>query len=332
MNGRVGIVIIGRNEGDALPRTLRALRDAPGPMVYVDSASTDGSVAAARSAGIDVITLDSRTPLSAARGRNAGFAYLAERDADLGYVQFVDGDCMLDPTWLSRGIEELETHTDIAAVAGQVRELDDSRLLSRLLDMEWRRPAGDAPHCGGIFLVRADAFAQVGMFDQRLAAGEEPDLCRRLRAQGYRTVRIDAPMALHDGRLTRWSQWSARQQRGGRASLSVCLRTLRRGEKLYLRQVISTWVWTVGWAAMTVVCFCIDWRAGLVAAALAPLQAMRIALQGKRRSLRITDALALGALTMLGKWQQLLGQCCWVFSAAFTPRPVVQKPTLQQTS
>lgn len=332
MNGCVGIVIIGRNEGDALPRTLRALRDAPGPVVYVDSASTDSSVAVARSSGIDVITLDNRTPLSASRGRNAGFAYLTDHHADLRYVQFVDGDCMVDPTWVSRGIEELETNADIAAVAGQVRELDDTRLLSRLLDMEWHRPAGDAPHCGGIFMVRADAFAQVGMFDESLAAGEEPDLCRRLRAKGYRTVRIDAPMALHDGRLTRWSQWSGRQQRGGRASLSVCLRTLRRGEKLYLRQVISTWAWTLGWAAMVVACLCFDWRVGVVAALLVPLQTIRIALQGKRRGLGITDAMALGALTMIGKWQQLLGQCRWAISVTLAPRPITQKPTLQQTS
>ena len=44
----IGAVIIGRNEGARLERSLQALAGQVAQIVYVDSGSTDGSVAAAR--------------------------------------------------------------------------------------------------------------------------------------------------------------------------------------------------------------------------------------------------------------------------------------------
>ena len=99
----VGVVVIGRNEGERLQRCLMSLlAQGAGPIVYVDSGSSDGSVAFARSVGVIVVNLDTSVPFTMARGRNAGFAELQRKYPSLRWVQFVDGDCEVRPDWIAR--------------------------------------------------------------------------------------------------------------------------------------------------------------------------------------------------------------------------------------
>jgi glycosyltransferase involved in cell wall biosynthesis len=70
---KVGIVAIGRNEGERLRKCLQSVIECAALVVYVDSGSTDNSVAMARGIGSDVIELDMRVPFTAARARNIGF-------------------------------------------------------------------------------------------------------------------------------------------------------------------------------------------------------------------------------------------------------------------
>ena len=54
-----GVVVIGRNEGERLKRCLASiLAQHQGPVVYVDSGSSDGSVEHAQSVGVEVVDLD----------------------------------------------------------------------------------------------------------------------------------------------------------------------------------------------------------------------------------------------------------------------------------
>src|SRR6056297_4352169 len=96
----IGMVIIGRNEGERLLRGLRSVPDGVDRIVYVDSGSTDGSVDAARAAGAEVVPLDMTKPFTAARARNAGVDRL--RQAGLpDAIQFMDGDCELRDGWIA---------------------------------------------------------------------------------------------------------------------------------------------------------------------------------------------------------------------------------------
>ena len=54
----VGVVVIGRNEGERLIRGLRSALPQAQTVVYVDSGSTDGSQEAARGLGAQVVALD----------------------------------------------------------------------------------------------------------------------------------------------------------------------------------------------------------------------------------------------------------------------------------
>lgn len=217
MIDRIATVAIGRNEGVRLKRCLASL-SAQGlaPLVYVDSGSTDGSVGAAKAAGADVVALDLSVPFTAARARNAGYARALEIDPDIAFVQFVDGDCELAEGWIATALAALMAGPDLAVVCGRRRErFPEASLWNRMVDAEWDTPVGEARACGGDALIRRVALDEVGGYREDLIAGEEPEMCYRMRAAGWRIHRIDAEMTLHDAALTRWSQWWQRARRAG---------------------------------------------------------------------------------------------------------------------
>ena len=212
----VDAVVIGRNEGARLVACLAALQATVRRVVYVDSGSTDGSVAAAQAAGAEVVALDLARPFSAARARNAGLAALAADPPDL--VQFVDGDCTVDPGWIATGAAFLHTHPRAVVVCGRRRErFPEASIWNRLADREWNTPTGPARACGGDALMRHAAVQATGGYRESLIAGEEPELCLRLIRAGGQVWRIDAAMTLHDAAMTRMAQWWHRNRRAGHA-------------------------------------------------------------------------------------------------------------------
>lgn len=210
---QVDAVVIGRNEGARLVTCLNSLRGTVRRLIYVDSGSTDGSVEAARGLGAEVVELDTARPFTAARARNAGLALI---DGDLGYVQFVDGDCEVDPQWIATGRAFLNEHPDAAVVCGRRRERHpDASLYNAMCDAEWDTPLGSGTACGGDAMMRVAALRAVGGYRDALIAGEEPELCVRLRAAGWSVWRIDHEMTLHDAAILRFSQWWRRTRRAG---------------------------------------------------------------------------------------------------------------------
>lgn len=219
----VGVVIIGRNEGGRLVRCLASVTGFPGRVVYVDSGSTDDSVAAATAAGADVVALDMSRPFTAARARNAGLAELGVhegQDAPLDgvpkYIQFIDGDCEMQPDWLEQGLNFLVSHPEMAVVSGRLRERHpEASIYNALCDEEWNAPVGETHYCGGIAMMRTRALMQTGVFDARMIAGEEPELCLRLQSDGWKIWRLSDEMAIHDAAMMRFGQFWARMRRGG---------------------------------------------------------------------------------------------------------------------
>lgn len=220
VNDRVGVVAIGRNEGERLRRCLESVKDRAAFAVYVDSGSTDDSVTMARSLGVEVLQLDLSLPFTAARSRNAGVMRLLEIAPDVEFVQVVDGDCEIVADWIERALAEMHRSGNerIAIVCGRRRERHpDLSVYNRLIDMEWNTPVGETQACGGDALMRVAAFKEVGGYDETVIAGEEPEMCWRMRQAGWRVLRIDAAMTLHDAQLTRFTQWWKRSVRGGHA-------------------------------------------------------------------------------------------------------------------
>jgi GT2 family glycosyltransferase len=211
----VDAVVIGRNEGARLIACLDSLCGDVRRLIYVDSGSTDGSVEAARARGAEVVELDTALPFTAARARNAGLALLRDETA---YVQLVDGDCAVREGWIDAARAHLDAHPDVAVVCGRRRErYPEVSIYNRLCDTEWDTPVGAAKACGGDAMMRLSALRAVGFYREDLIAGEEPELCVRLRQAGWQVWRIDHEMTWHDAAMTRFSQFWRRARRAGHA-------------------------------------------------------------------------------------------------------------------
>lgn len=276
---RVGIVAIGRNEGERLRRCLTSIDVAGAPAVYVDSGSTDGSSALAATLGVHVVQLDMAQPFTAARARNAGFQALIARDPGLEFVQFVDGDCEFERGWLAVAVRFLDERPEIAVACGRRRErFPEASFYNRLCDAEWNTPVGEARACGGDALMRASAVLAVDGFDAGLPAGEEPELCHRLRGQGWLVWRLDAPMTIHDAAMHRFRQWWLRAVRSGLGYAQTWRATSGRPQPLYRRECLRAVAWTLGVIGLAIgAAAAWGWAALLVAPAIWGLQFARLA-------------------------------------------------------
>lgn len=218
--GLISVVVIGRNEGERLGRCLRSIfsmarRGFALEVIYVDSGSTDASVALANAEGARTIALDPERP-SAALGRNAGW-----QAARGSIVLFLDGDTVLHPEFVAASLDEFSVPR-VAVVWGHRRELfPDRSIYNRILDLDWIHAPGLTEYCGGDALFRRSILVQTNGFDASLIAGEEPELCRRIRTLGFDIRHTDRPMTAHDLAITRWSQYWKRCTRTGHAYAEV---------------------------------------------------------------------------------------------------------------
>lgn len=215
--GRIGIIVIGRNEGERLRLALQSvLGHEDAPVMYVDSGSTDGSVELAKSMGARVHELSADEPFSAARARREGVEILLDEHPDVELIQFLDGDCDLAEGWIDEAVATLRTQREVAIVCGKLAEsAPEASIYNRMSDLQWRVPAGDIASCGGIFMIRRAAYEEVGGFNAVLVTREEKELCDRIRHAGHRIVRVDSLMAWHDAGLLRFGQWWSRAVWGG---------------------------------------------------------------------------------------------------------------------
>ena len=270
----VDAVVIGRNEGARLVACLSSLTGRVRRVVYVDSGSTDGSVAAAQAAGAVVVALDVSRPFTAASARNAGLAVLSTAPPDL--VQLVDGDCVVDPGWIAAGVAFLDTHPRATVVCGRRRErFPEASVWNRLADREWNTPVGPARACGGDALMRYAAVMAAGGYRDDLIAGEEPELCLRLIRAGAEVWRIDAEMTLHDAAMTRMAQWWRRTRRAGHAFAEGAALHGAGPERHWVAETRRALLWGAG-VPLAALASGLVHPAGLAVLALWPLQVLRL--------------------------------------------------------
>ncbi len=311
---RIGVVAIGRNEGERLRACLESARRQVKDVVYVDSGSTDGSVQLARDLGCDVVELDLTQPFTAAPARNAGYARLKQA-ADVPFVFFTDGDCELVDGFLATALNAMDDAT--AVVCGRRRERHpDASVYNRLCDLEWDTPVGEAKSCGGDALIRAEAFEQVGGYDGGVIAGEEPEMCVRLRASGWKIRRIAAEMTLHDAAMTTFGQWWKRNVRAGHAYAEGNHRHGGPPERFAAKQVRSNWLWGLTLPLATVMAMGVLLVAWWPLVLAPPVWAgcgyfllmFRVYQYREARGASSGDAWLYARYTVLGKLPQALGQ------------------------
>ncbi|MBO9581960.1 MAG: glycosyltransferase family 2 protein [Sphingobium sp.] len=312
---RSAVVAIGRNEGERLVRCFDSIGD-DYPAVYVDSGSTDGSVAEADKRGIQVVHLSTDAGFTAARARNAGWRAVAQANTALDYIQFVDGDCEFAPGWIARAIDELDADPTLCAVFGRRRErFPNASVYNALCDDEWNVPVGFVEACGGDVLFRLAALKQADGYSDDLIAGEEPDLCLRLGQKGWKIRRIDAEMTLHDAAITTARQWWLRTRRAGHAFTEHVARHGPRAFASWRAERNRIGLWGVGLPLLflVLVAVALVTRSGAVAIAAAavaaayPAQVARLTFRDLRQGRSFRFSAAHGFWLVAGRFAQAGG-------------------------
>jgi glycosyltransferase involved in cell wall biosynthesis len=308
----LSVVIIGRNEGLRLVQCLESvanMRPLEGgvEVIYVDSASTDDSIQNATERGAVVLCVTPERPC-ASIARNAGW-----RASSAPIVLFLDGDTILHPDFAVNSIAEFNK-PDIAVVFGNRREIyPNASIFNRVLDLDWIGPFGLVSYCGGDALMRRDVLERVDGYDEQLIAGEEPELCLRIRALGYKVLHIDRPMVLHDLAITRFSQYWRRNVRSGYAYAEISSRFSDTNSPLWrfeshhnLIHGVSLLTLLFGGVALSVVVRAV-WPI-LVVIALVSALALRTAARSKWKSTEFGTRLLYGFHSHLVHIPILVGQ------------------------
>lgn len=307
--GEVGVVAVGKNEGERLIRCLRSVAGRGLTVVYVDSASTDGSPGSARDLGAEVVELDMTMTFSAARARREGFERLVQLDPEVRYVQFIDGDCEVVEGWLDRARDELDARREVGVVCGRRTERrPEQSVYHRLADMSWNGPPGEISACGGDSMMRVEALrAAEGGWNPRCMIGEEAELCIRLRRAGWKVVRLDAGMTIHDMNMDRFSQWWRRTVRTGYGFAEGVARHGSGPERHLVREHGSAVFWGL---VLPLAALALAWPTqGLSLALLVayPLLYARIVRRLKRSQLSKGDARLYALSCVIGKFAQAIG-------------------------
>ncbi len=316
----VAAVVIGRNEGERLVACLASLAGSVARLVYVDSGSTDDSVAAAGRAGAEVVALDLSVPFTAARARNAGLARLRGQEAPR-YVQLVDGDCSVEPGWIDTARAFLEAHPKAAVACGRRRErFPEASIYNRLCDREWDTPIGRARACGGDALMRMAPLEEGGGYREDLIAGEEPELCVRLRQAGWEIWRLDAPMTRHDAAMTRFGQWWRRSMRAGHAFAEGAALHGAPPERHYVAETRRAIAWGVALPVAIIAAFAAVGPAALLLALAYPAQVARLA---ARDGITRSESWAGAVFNTLGKFAEARGALGYCLGRLRAQRPTL---------
>ena len=243
-SARCGIVVIGRNEGERLRRSLTSAVASGCPVVYVDSRSTDDSVMVAKELGAEVVELDVAAKLSAALARHTGALAMMAAHPAVQYLQFIDGDCVLSSGWIERSVAALDADISLVAVCGFRREAEPRRnVFHRVVSIEWQLGGvGDVDAFGGDVMIRASAYRAAGGYNPTVVAGEDPDLSSRLRSGGGRLERLDGIATTHDIAMHSVKQWWKRAERGGYGGALVA-DLHRHTDRLYWHETKRSLLW-----------------------------------------------------------------------------------------
>ncbi len=304
----IGLVVIGRNEGPRLERALRSGLDAGLPVVYADSASTDGSPERAEALGAAVVRLDPARPFGAARGRHEAFARLHALHPGLEAVQFLDGDCELQPGWLATGLAALRADPKLGGVWGDRTErAPGSTVFHEQLELEWRVPDGPAAWFCGDALLRPAAYVASGGFDPALVSGEESDLCVRLKREGWSLLKIAAPMSRHEAGTFGLSQWWRRAQRTG---TSYAVASARHGglrSSYRSRKIVRILLWAGLVPVLALAGAPLTGGASLLLLGVYPVLYQRARREGRGQGLSGRRQHVYALFTVLNRFPQLLG-------------------------
>ncbi len=204
----LSVVVIGRNVAATLARSLESALVAgarlgqPYEVIYVDSASEDGSVEVAARYPVTVLRIAPGEWRCPAAGRALGAQHARGR-----FVAFLDGDMICHPDWFACALAYL-ADPQVGVVGGNIFDVipgEDGR--QRRVSRKFYRDATPTTSLSGASVASRAALDASGGFDPYLIACEEKEFALRVQAGGFQAMGVPRPMADH---LT--EDWTGQQE------------------------------------------------------------------------------------------------------------------------
>jgi len=199
----------------SITSAIEAVREFQGDVIVADSGSTDRTINIAKQFPVRVFQL--ANPAERCCGAGAQLAY---QHAQGNYFYLLDGDMVLEAGFLPAAVAYLEANPEIAAVGGEVREMNlanqEFRIRAKSLDKDPNRIPGIVDRLEGGGLYRTSAVREVGYFaDRNLHAFEEFELAARLQSRSWKMARINATAVKHFGHTLGGFRLLGRRLRSG---------------------------------------------------------------------------------------------------------------------
>lgn len=197
----LSFVIIGKNAERTIGRLIESViarvpSRLSSEIIYVDSASTDGTIETVSEYPVTILQLSADHPLCASAGRFIGSRYASGK-----YTFFLDSDMEVMDGWLDRALMVLEEQPQIGVITGIVVDTDPAVRVDeiRAIDYSCYSDVGltDIEYAGGAAVFRQSVLNQVGTWNPHIISDEEAELCLRIRQVGYRVVRLEYPVTRH---------------------------------------------------------------------------------------------------------------------------------------
>jgi hypothetical protein len=143
----------------------------------------------------------------------------------------------------------------------------------------------------------------VGGFDPTVIAGEEPELCVRLRAARWKIERLSAEMTLHDAAMTRFGQWWKRSIRAGHSFAEGA----HRHEGHWTKEARRIWLFGAVLPAVAIGGAVPTFGLSLGLFAGYPVSAYRAYRAAKQKGRTEEEAILYGIACTVGKFPEVVG-------------------------
>lgn len=197
----ISIIIKSLNEEKNIRRAIEsalvAVEPYNGEVILADSLSIDNTVDIAQSYPIRIVQLINAEDRSCGVGAQLGFQVAKGQ-----FVYILDADMEFENGFLDAAIKALTNASDLAGVAGFVKEMHVENLAfrNRVNNSKSHMPVGEVSRLDMGGLYRRAALEEVAYFTNRnLNSYEELELGARLIQKGWRLERLDVPSVKHYG-------------------------------------------------------------------------------------------------------------------------------------
>lgn len=253
----VAIILVNWNSYEVSNDCILSLKKIDYPnytIILVDNGSADGSGMKLREAHPDIVTILSDKNTGFTGGNNIGFRYSLDNHFD--YSMMLNNDTFVEPDFLSKLIDLIETSDTIGAVQPRIHFDHNRQLLwnggsyfNQFWGFTYTKGENKAPQkehlinkevdwiTGCAFLVKNTVLQQVGLLAENMFMySEDVDLSFRIRKKGHQLMYVADSLIFHIAGMS-----NKRKTKGKDGFVNPQVHYLNQRNRIWILKKYSKW-------------------------------------------------------------------------------------------